>query len=68
MKEHILLDKAKRYKVDEILPTPKDCTFLFNSGYWANKTTGEPMMHGDNPRKPQSKKYDIETGEDQKGE
>jgi len=68
MKEHILLIKAKRYEVETILPVPNNCIFQASSGYWVNTITGDPMMLGDNPNKPITKKYDIETGEDQKGE
>lgn len=68
MTEHILLKKAKRYEISSFFPTPDDCTFISCSGYWVSNISGKPMMLGDNPRKPKSKKYDIETGEDQKGE
>jgi len=68
MKQHILLEKAKCYETNVILPTPDNCIFLSSIGYWVDSITGKPMMNGDNPRKPQSKKHDIETGEDQKGE
>lgn len=67
MKEHILLEEAKRYDVDTNLNL-NGCTFLSKDGYWEDDNTREPMMFGENPRRAQSKKCDIETGEDQKGE
>ena len=68
MKQHILLEKAYCYpEPTQILP-PQDCTFAEKSGYWVNNSTGEIMMLSNDPRRPQSKKADIETGEDQKGE
>lgn len=68
MKEHILIEKAYRYPAPIEKPTPKDCTFQENHGYWVNNSTGEVMMLSNDPRRPQSKKCDLETGEDQKGE
>ncbi|PYG84275.1 hypothetical protein LY28_03695 [Ruminiclostridium sufflavum DSM 19573] len=68
MGKHILLEKAKCYEINMSLPTPDNCIFFSSIGYWVNSITGKPMMQGDNPRKLQSKKHDIETGEDQKGE
>lgn len=68
MKQHILLEKAYRYPDPKKIPMPENCTFVQHSGYWRNNITGEIMMLSDTPRRPQSKKQDIETGEDQKGE
>ncbi len=68
MKEHILLKKAYRYPEPITSLAPEGCTFSEQSGYWVNATTDEVMMLSKDPRRPQSKKQDIETGEDQKGE
>ena len=66
---HLLIDKSFKYKV----PPQKES--LFNDyfyderkGYWLNKESGKPLMHEDNQFKPRTKKEDIETGEDRKGE
>lgn len=68
MKKHILLDKAYVYDIVEKELIPHECTYDRVSGLWRVNATGDIMMIGDYARKPQSKKCDIETGEDQKGE
>ena len=68
MKQHILLEKAFCYPDPTEMPEPHNCTFVEQSGYWRSNSTGEIMMLSNDPRRPQSKKADIETGEDQKGE
>lgn len=68
MKQHILLEKAYCYPEPREVLAPKNCTFIQKSGYWRNNSTGEIMMLSNDPRRPQTKKEDIETGEDQKGE
>ena len=37
-------------------------------GFWIDKSTGTAMMMSNHPEKVVTKKCDIETGEDQKGE
>lgn len=68
MAQHILLEKAYSYPEPTGTPMPDNCTFAEQSGYWRNNTTGEIMMLSDDPLRPQTKKSDRETGEDQKGE
>lgn len=68
MKQHILLEKAYCYPDPIEAAIPKDCTFSENSGYWIDNLTGEIMMLSSKSRHLQSKKYDRETGEDQKGQ
>lgn len=68
MKKHVLIEKARTYPEPESAPTPTNCTYSSERGFWIDNGSKVPMMRSDNPRKPQSKKADIETGEDQKGE
>lgn len=68
MKQHILLEKAHRYSMPMTTPLPENCTFNEQSGYWVDNNTGEIMMLSEDPKRPQTKKFDRETGEDQKGE
>jgi hypothetical protein len=68
MKEHILLEKTFRYPAPEIDPVPQSCTYNTKKGYWIKNDTAEAMMLSKDPHRPQSKKADRETGEDQKGE
>jgi uncharacterized protein YjaZ len=66
---HILLEKAFKYNI------PKQRKALFRDykynnikGYWVNVKTGNALMLEDGRIKPRTKKEDIETGEDNKGE
>lgn len=68
MSNHILLDKAYCYPKPIGMPKPERCTFNGKNGYWVNNGTGEIMMLSNDPLRVQSKKCDVETGEDQKGE
>ena len=68
MKGHILLEKA--YVYDDVTQklTPEGCSYDRDSGFWRLNSTSEAMMISNHAQKPQSKKCDVETGEDQKGE
>ena len=68
MRRHILLEKACCYPEPRAALVPDNCTFIQKNGYWRNNSTGEIMMLSNDPCRPQTKKEDIETGEDQKGE
>lgn len=68
MKNHILVEKAKKYNISEQSSTPNGCTYSAKDGFWIEKASNIAMMKTNNPHKPTSKKCDIETGEDQKGE
>ena len=68
MKQHILLDKAVCYPDPIEIAMPKNHTFIESSGYWIDNYTGEIIMLSTNPQHLQTKKYDRETGEDQKGQ
>lgn len=68
MQKHIILDKANCNAIQSEITPPKGCTYDRVGGFWKNIDNGEPMMLGTNPENRQTKKCDIETGEDQKGE
>ena len=59
MKNHILLEKAYIYPLPKSKPEMDGCSYKEHLGYW--------VIDQSRP-KPQSKKSDQETGEDQKGE
>ena len=66
---HLLIEKSFKYKI------PRQREALFENyhyddsiGYWLNNDSGKPLMHEDDQFKPRTKKEDIETGEDRKGE
>lgn len=68
MKDHILLDKAKKYDIPSSILIPNGCSYKAKEGFWVDDSSNIAMMKTDKPQKPTSKKCDIETGEDQKGE
>ena len=69
VKDHILLEKAKKYdEPNEKLLTPKGCSYKAQEGFWVDNSSNTAMMKTDKPQKSTTKKCDIETGEDQKGE
>ena len=68
MNEHILIEKATRYPEPKAIEKPSGYSFQDKKGYWTNDTTGEPLMTNSDAKPPKSKKWDRETGEDQKGE
>ena len=68
MKKHILIDNAFRYTEPLETPRPQNCTYDGKRGYWVDNLSGQAMMQSNNATRPQSKKCDRETGEDQKGE
>lgn len=68
LKQHVLLEKAFIYaNVDRKL-TPEGCSYDRKAGLWRLNHTGEVMMTSHFAKKPATKKCDVETGEDQKGE
>jgi hypothetical protein len=68
MRKHILLQKAVVYDVPIIKQTIPGYEYRTEDGFWVNKTTSTPLMFDDIDFKPRTKKEDIETGEDRKGE
>lgn len=66
--KHILLQHSKRYTDPKTIDIPNEFTFDSDKGYWIKKNDGYPMMQGYNSPILISKKWDRETGEDQKGE
>lgn len=68
MKKHILLDKAYVYEDIPSNLMPEGCYYDRACGLWRVDNTGEVMMIGNCAQRPETKKCDVETGEDQKGE
>lgn len=66
---HLLIEKSFQYNT---LPQEKllftNYSYDETKGYWLNKLSGLPLMHEDNYFKPRTKKCDVESGEDRKGE
>lgn len=68
MKEHLLLEKAYIYPVEKTYPKMEGCEFDGKKGYWVISDSGVPLILHNEIIGPRTKKCDIETGEDQKGE
>ncbi|MFT9497537.1 hypothetical protein [Anaerosolibacter sp.] len=68
MKEHILKEKAFTYDLPRTLPTMEGYEFNDEKGYWVNQTNSQPCIEDPLFAAPRTKKADIETGEDRKGE
>jgi hypothetical protein len=66
--KHILIQKAFIYNKPRQKPELKEYIFLNEAGYWVNNRDHEPYVLDSKRPKPQTKKADVETGEDQKGE
>lgn len=68
MGKHILLDKAFIYPLPKSEPDMSGCSFDYSAGYWKIDEDESPYILNNNRPRPQSKKADVETGEDRKGE
>lgn len=68
MNTHLLLEKAYIYPLPKELHSPSGCTFDHDKGYWVHDETSQPLVTLKDHPKLETKKCDIETGEDQKGE
>ncbi|MEK3820320.1 hypothetical protein MKY20_14735 [Cytobacillus sp. FSL W8-0315] len=66
--KHLLIQKAFIYDKPRKKPELKEYTFLNKAGYWIDKQDSQPYVLDSKRPKPQTKKADVETGEDQKGE
>ena len=68
--QHFLVSKARTFRLRPALPDLQGCTFDDRLGWWIWGETNHCMVKSQHPQKPRpgSKKEDIETGEDRKGE
>ena len=66
--KHILLRKAIVYKKRKDITPPKDYNYDFNLGAWIHKLSGNLLVNSDDYLGQGTKKLDIETGEDNKGQ
>jgi len=68
MKQHLLLEKAFIYPLPKEEPVLTGCDFDIEKGYWVMNGSNIPLVFDKKGIRPRSKKADVETGEDQKGE
>jgi len=66
--DHILLKYASTYDIPNVSFEPRGCHYDDVIGAWIVDETGEIFITTSEGPKPQTKKNDIETGEDQKKE
>jgi hypothetical protein len=66
--KHLLIRKAYVYEVPRKKPKLEGYFFDTINGYWIDKDNNLPYVFDVKRPKPQTKKADVETGEDQKGE
>ena len=64
---HILLEKAFTYSEPLTVREPDNCSYDEVSGYWRTHD-GNAAIMSESFRAGETKKCDVETGEDQKGE
>lgn len=64
---HILLERAFIYPASLTIKDPDNCKYDEVSGYWKDNEGNAAIMN-ESFRAGETKKCDIETGEDQKGE
>lgn len=68
MKKHILEQKAFIYNLPKSLPVMDGYEYDDGKGYWINQTNKTPAIEDQSFAVPRTKKADVETGEDRKGE
>ena len=66
--KHILIEKAFVYKKERENFEDENYVYDYSLGYWIKKDNGKPAVYDPEFSGPRTKKEDIETGEDQKGE
>ena len=66
--EHLLLAMAKTYPVCAEDLAPQGCQYDLFQGAWVLNGLGSLLIESSNRPRPMTKKKDLETGEDQKGE
>lgn len=66
--DHILLAYAHSYDRGDVDLAPPNCVYDLGVGAWVVRESGIILVASPGPwHPPQSKKCDVETGEDQKG-
>ena len=65
--KHLLLAIAKSYRVPDQELAPENCEYSLSQGAWVLQDGGSLLIENPERPRPVTKKFDIETGEDQKG-
>ena len=66
--QHPLIQRAQKYPRNKVDLSPAGCFYDDTVGAWRLIKTGQLWVETPGHQGPRTKKNDIETGEDQKGE
>jgi hypothetical protein len=66
--EHLLIRKAFKYDVQNSIDEANGSTYDSQKGFWKNSITGDAIINDAEFHPKRTKKADVETGEDKKGE
>ncbi len=64
---HLLIQRATAKPIPSRPVTPPTARYSVVCGMWIDTRTGEPLVRSEDWEPPQTKKADVERGEDQKG-
>jgi len=64
---HLLLQLTRRLPVSQTVTDPPIGVYDEILGLWMDQVDGNPVVYDPNRPKPETKKCDVETGEDHKG-
>ncbi len=68
MRNHIILEESFKYDLPKKENIPNNYQYSEEDGFWRNITNSIPLIEDSDGPKPQTKKQDVETGEDRKGD
>ncbi|MCH7411474.1 hypothetical protein MM239_18950 [Belliella sp. DSM 111904] len=66
--KHILLNRAFKYRKRKDINPPKDYDYNSILGAWFNINSKSPLIFAEDFKAQGTKKLDVETGEDNKGQ
>lgn len=66
--DHVVIKQIITFPIPASPMIPGGFTYSFVDGMWVDSETNQPLVQTAHMRDPESKKNDVETGEDQKGE
>lgn len=66
--KNLIIEKSFKHKNEILKRNIKNMVYDEILGFWISLTENKPLILSNSIYKPQTKKEDIETGEDRKGE
>ena len=67
-RNHLLFTLAKSYPANRDVPSPSGCRYDHAAGAWLSLETGGLYVESPDRPRQETKKNDVETGEDQRSE